>query len=310
MSLLGKLTNPQVLMGLGLLGSETQDQASRYMQGAMGILQAERDRKQKLEDAERLREQQLADQQAQRDWQAQLMANRFAMEHAGALQVAEQTAANKPRRIIKDANNRQRYEDDLSLVFPDLAVAPDTEAAFDTESKLRGEYDKLSKTFREQTASYQRLIDSAKDPSAAGDLALVFNYMKILDPGSTVREGEFATARNAGGVESKLRSLYNSVIDGRILTHKQRADFVNRAGRMYRGAAQLQTGVDDRYTGLAGAYKVAPENILFSPNVEMWEYPSDLIDELPEGRSIVERVVGDDGKTYYRYEGDDSWYTD
>ena len=49
-------------------------------------------------------------------------------------------------------------------------------------------------------------IHAAKDapPSGASDIALLYGYMKVLDPGSTVREGEFATASNAGGIPDKI----------------------------------------------------------------------------------------------------------
>jgi len=33
--------------------------------------------------------------------------------------------------------------------------------------------------------------------------------MKILDPGSVVREGEFATAQNSAGIPERIRAKYN-----------------------------------------------------------------------------------------------------
>jgi hypothetical protein len=79
-------------------------------------------------------------------------------------------------------------------------------------------------------------------------LALIFNYMKVLDPGSVVREGEFATAQNAGGVDERIRSLYNRVVEGTRLTEPQRADFVDRASRLYQGA-------EEQYNSIANQYK-------------------------------------------------------
>lgn len=80
--------------------------------------------------------------------------------------------------------------------------------------------------------AYDRVKSAAEDPSGAGDLALIFNYMKVLDPGSVVREGEFANAENSAGIPSKIRNLYNKTIEGKRLTEDQRADFVDRAGRL------------------------------------------------------------------------------
>jgi len=81
--------------------------------------------------------------------------------------------------------------------------------------------------------SYNRITASAKDPSAAGDMALIFNYMKVLDPGSTVKEGEFATAQNSAGVPEVIRGQYNKIISGKRLSTSQREDFVDRAKKLY-----------------------------------------------------------------------------
>ena len=45
--------------------------------------------------------------------------------------------------------------------------------------------------------------------TGAGDAAIVFGYMKMLDPTSVVREGEQATTRNAVGVPEAIRGMYN-----------------------------------------------------------------------------------------------------
>ena len=98
-----------------------------------------------------------------------------------------------------------------------------------------------------QRSAYGRIQASAEDASAAGDLALIFNYMKILDPGSTVREGEFANAQNSGSVPTRIRGLYNQVMEGTRLTDAQRADFVNRAGRLFNKAVEEQSERNSRF---------------------------------------------------------------
>ncbi len=109
---------------------------------------------------------------------------------------------------------------------------------FTKENQLRDQFAAKTKSFDVIRDSYQRVIDSAKEPSAAGDLALIFNYMKILDPSSVVREGEFATAQNAGGVPDRLRAQYNKVRAGERLSEDMRGDFVDRAGKLFTGSVQ------------------------------------------------------------------------
>lgn len=67
------------------------------------------------------------------------------------------------------------------------------------------------------------------DYKASNDIALIFSFMKTLDPGSTVREGEFATAQNAAGVPERIINIYNKARTGKFLTDEQRKDFINTA---------------------------------------------------------------------------------
>lgn len=101
---------------------------------------------------------------------------------------------------------------------------------------LRSEISKVSSDFNKIESAFGRIEVSAKDPSAAGDLALIFNFMKMLDPGSVVRESEFATAANAAGVPDRIRANYNKVMNGERLAIKQRSDFVGKSQALYKRA--------------------------------------------------------------------------
>ncbi|WP_108462244.1 hypothetical protein [Devosia naphthalenivorans] len=134
----------------------------------------------------------------------------------------------------------------------------------DGESKLRNEYNGINtvKDYGLQTQAYQRVLDSATDPSAAGDLALIFNYMKVLDPGSTVREGEFATAASSGSIPEQIQSQYNRILNGERLAPEIRKDFVTRASQLFEGASGLQENTNERYSGLAEQYGYDPSRIV------------------------------------------------
>jgi hypothetical protein len=129
---------------------------------------------------------------------------------------------------------------------------------------LRKEFDTQSKEFIKVRDAYGRILKSAEDPSPAGDLALIFNYMKMLDPGSTVREGEFANAQNSGGLDDTMRAKYNSVIEGTRLTEGQREDFVNRSGSLYEDQEGFQKDLMSKYEGLATQYDVPSSAIVSS----------------------------------------------
>jgi len=79
------------------------------------------------------------------------------------------------------------------------------------------------------STAVKKVINAGKRKTAAGDMGMIFGFMKVVDPGSTVREGEFATAQNAAGWPERMRNLYNRALEGTRLEEKQRADFIDTA---------------------------------------------------------------------------------
>lgn len=103
------------------------------------------------------------------------------------------------------------------------------------------------KDFDKVANAYGRISASVKEPSAAGDLSLIFNYMKMLDPQSVVREGEFAAAAAAGGYGERIAAMVQKLKDGTLLTAAQRADFVDRANKLYTEAESLYDNTRNQY---------------------------------------------------------------
>jgi hypothetical protein len=113
---------------------------------------------------------------------------------------------------------------------------PATKAQLDATNKLidTAKKDKRVNNFIEVSSNNDR-ITSALD-SAAGDISLIFAFMKMLDPGSTVREGEFATAQNSGSVNENVWAAYNKAVTGERLVPSRRADFKNQAKAIFAGS--------------------------------------------------------------------------
>jgi hypothetical protein len=60
------------------------------------------------------------------------------------------------------------------------------------------------RAFQDARTSYMGLRNLQRDPNGVNAVATVFAFMKALDPGSTVREGEQASAQNSGGVPTAI----------------------------------------------------------------------------------------------------------
>jgi hypothetical protein len=148
---------------------------------------------------------------------------------------------------------------------PEDAAKLDAQRAklFDQATKLRGEFTGITKPFEDQNQAYGRVIASAQDSSPAGDLALIFNFMKVLDPGSTVREGEFAQVGAAGGLPTQVQRLFESWVTGKKLTPEQRSDVVGRAGKLFEQASKQHKKTAEEFRNLAKRQGIDPKNVIF-----------------------------------------------
>ena len=121
------------------------------------------------------------------------------------------TPKKKERKIVKGADGFNYFADTGERVLPGVQAKPPTPE--DPNKVKRGQTENLQKLFTNNaivkdfntaTTQYNKLLSSAKQKSAAGDMSMIFTYMKILDPTSVVREGEQATAKEAGAVPDKV----------------------------------------------------------------------------------------------------------
>ena len=148
---------------------------------------------------------------------------------------------------------------------PLIPIIPLQGKTFANEKDLRGEFQAQVKPYIDLNQAYQKIETAAKNPSAAGDISLIFGFMKVLDPTSVVREGEFATASNAGGVSDTVRNMYNKALNGERLGENIRSDFLNQSRNIVESQRQLSNDLISRYTEVAKNYKLDPNQIVYDP---------------------------------------------
>lgn len=141
----------------------------------------------------------------------------------------------------------------------DPAVKP--RASTRDVASLRKEFNGLDevKAFKDVSAAYRQVSALASKPNAspADDTALTFSFMKMLDPGSVVREGEFALVGKSAGLPDQIVMGLARVDQGKGLTPLirarlketaatvllQRREAYDSASRMYRDIA-AEAGAD------------------------------------------------------------------
>jgi len=177
-------------------------------------------------------------------------------------QIAQAEAAQRASQAAAEASGAEKRRKEAETAQISAGVIP-ADKRPEAESKFRKEYSDQTKGYQEVKSAYGRVL--ASDDSAVGDLSLIFGYMKMLDPGSVVREGEFATAQNAAGVPERVVNLYNKIISGERLNDSQRKAFKGQAERLFKQAGQQESEVRRGLERIAKGYGLNTANIFLEP---------------------------------------------
>ena len=156
------------------------------------------------------------------------------------------------------------------------ALPPMNKLQNDNFFKVQGNYekDKFVARYNEILPNIENIITAydkayTLDKPGAADISLIFSYMKMLDPRSVVREGEFLVARKTGGPADFLLSYLNRLKDGSILTDGVRRSFRDMAIGLYDNAKKnLETSNEKALKQITNVFKI-PEgygkSILINP---------------------------------------------
>lgn len=137
----------------------------------------------------------------------------------------------------------------------------------DNELKIRGAFsnEPVYKAYQEMRSAYGQITDSLRQASPAGDLAAATKFMKLLDPGSVVRESELYMAMQASGALDRFVNYANMRISGTKLTPDQRKDFQALADQLFSTAANTYNAKRNEYADLATQYKLNPDRAVGAP---------------------------------------------
>lgn len=118
------------------------------------------------------------------------------------------------------------------------------------------------KAFNEMKTSFGQINAGLNAKSAAGDLTAATKFMKLLDPGSVVRESELYLAMDATGVLDKATNYYARLARGEKLTPSQREDFRNVANQLFKAAENTKLNYDKQYEEIAKNNNLDPSKII------------------------------------------------
>lgn len=158
------------------------------------------------------------------------------------------------RRIMSETDKANKEAENIGK-----GILP-PETVFKNENTLRDEFNTISKDFRTVQDAYSKIKQTSD--SGAGDMSMLYAYVKLLDPGSVVRESEFATAAASGSFGEQVQGAAKSILAGGRLPPSQRTEFLNEAERLYQGQKLGYDRISNVYTDIAKRKGLDPQNII------------------------------------------------
>ena len=168
---------------------------------------------------------------------------------------AELVAATDPRikqqieaRIQKEINNPP----------PQTVILNEGKEGFKNVMQLGSEFkaEPIYKEYQGMRTAFDQVNTALNQETPIGDLAGATKIMKLMDPGSVVRESELALAMAAAGRMDLLKNLLNRAITGEKLTPQQRLDFKALSNELYAAAGQAYNNKRGEYEAFGNAYKL------------------------------------------------------
>jgi len=123
----------------------------------------------------------------------------------------------------------------------------------------------IYKDYNDMKSAYGQVITSLDQGTPIGDVAGATKVMKLLDPGSVVRESELGIAMAASGRMDRLKNYFSMWQSGNKLTEQQRADFKQLSNELYAAAGQAYNQKRQEYYDYGQSFGLDASKALGSP---------------------------------------------
>jgi hypothetical protein len=191
---------------------------------------------------------------------AQIEAAKFGLEVQKGGREERKTALEEARLPLEQAKSA-REEEELKLKQR-AEPAKATREITQQELALQKEYNDLTKPYRDVRDAMGRIEASAKNPTPAGDMSVVYAYMKLLDPQTGIRNEEVRNAETVGGLPAQANYWMQWIQGGARLPENVRNDFVSRAKMLYGQYTKDYEDVAEQYREQARRQKLDPANVV------------------------------------------------
>ncbi len=204
---------------------------------------------------------------------------------SSAKKAATKDAADKEAQRLKE-----RKED---------AGVKATERQQDLEIKLRQQFEARPefKKMQDVSAAVDKIRRAGKSQDAVSDMAMVYALITTLDPGSAVKEGEYASAKNTTGVPGLVMNLFNQAKNGRFLNDQQRAQLTAVAEELVKTHRAQVEPIAAQMRTTATEYGLNPKRVVF-------DYDGTTSGPGPTAASPGDQSGGGDGRPRREFDGE------
>jgi hypothetical protein len=187
--------------------------------------------------------------------------------------IAEQNRLNREQREREARVRQEKPEKTLGDVPANVA-----KVEMDLAKQFRG--DKTVQAHQLMQNEMRQLEALAAEGNPQSDQALITKFAKILDPGSVVRETEFAITEKGGGVLTSLQNTLDKARGTGRLQPSQRQQMLQAARSLTSGVGEEYAKKRKEYADQGALYGARPQAIIGAESAPTTAKPS--------GRSVEE----------------------
>lgn len=183
----------------------------------------------------------------------------------GAVQAFRQIYGREPTQA--DLPQLKQVAESLNSGTGTTVTVQADQKRFSNEMDLRKEFQSLPivKAYSALAETKAKMDTLLADPSGASDLGAATMFMKMLDPGSVVRESELTMAMQTTGLLDSVQNYATKLQNGQTLNPAQRAEFAAVTRRLFDAATQAYAPVEQQYRRLAESYQFSPDRVAVTP---------------------------------------------
>ena len=141
---------------------------------------------------------------------------------------------------------QQRQESEGKIIR--IAGSPYRVELYDQGKGYAEKYDKGGEGYKAAKEGYLKFLSAIDDKTGIGDMAAIIQFIRTLDPGSVVREGEFAIAAGSFGLFNQLLAKADSITTGAKLTDAAREEMRSLATELIQSYDPIIEARYNKYT--------------------------------------------------------------